>query len=552
GGDAVAQGGEAAGGGEVREAGGRLAALRDRVAAFGLRLATLDVRQHSEVHEAAVGELLAAAGVAADYAALDESARRDLLVAELARPRPLVLPGVELSPATGDLLATLRLMLDAERAEAGAMPTWVVSMTHRPSDVLEVLLLAREVGLWRAAGERVESGFDVVPLFETIEDLEAAGERLDELLTEPLYRRQVAARGGRQEVMIGYSDSNKDGGYWRANWALHKAQAALGRTAAAHGVALRLFHGRGGTVGRGGGRAARAIAALPPVVQDGRIRFTEQGEVISFRYAVPELAHRHLEQIVHAVLTGAAGAGEDGDGGRFEPSPADRTLLEGIGERGMTAYRELIDDPGFWPWYTAATPIEEISSLPIASRPVSRKSADEVDFAGLRAIPWSFAWNQTRYLVPGWYGTGAALGEAVAAGEGPRLAELYRRWPFFAAVVDNAEREMARARLPIARRYAALAEDPDAARSFHRRIAADFAAARRALAAVTGHPELLAANPVIRRSIALRNPYTDVLNLVQVELVRRARAASGPRRDELRAALYLSINAIAAALQATG
>lgn len=530
---------------------GRLAAVRDRAAAFGLRLAALDVRQHSEVHERAVEELLAAAGVADDYAALDEEGRAALLAEELARPRPLLLPGVETSPATADLLATLRLMLEAERAERGSISTYVVSMTHRPSDVLEVLLLAREVGLWRLAGEAVESRLDVVPLFETIDDLENAGDRLAALLSTPLYRRHLAARGDRQEVMIGYSDSNKDGGYWRANWALHKAQAAVGRVAAEHGVALRLFHGRGGTVGRGGGRAARAIAALPPEVQDGRIRFTEQGEVISFRYAVPALAHRHLEQIVHAVLTTAGGA-SPGDGEPFHPEPGDGALFERIGERAMAAYRALIDDPAFWPWYTAATPIEEISSLPIASRPVSRKGASEVDFDGLRAIPWSFAWNQTRYLVPGWYGTGAALGAAVAEGDGDRLAELYRRWPFFAAVLDNAEREMARARLPIARRYAALAEDPDAPGSFHRRIAGDFAAAAAALAAITGRDGLLAGAPVIRRSIALRNPYTDVLNLVQVELVRRARAAEGERRDELRRALYLSINAIAAALQATG
>jgi phosphoenolpyruvate carboxylase len=354
--------------------------------------------------------------------------------------------------------------------------------------------------------------------------------------------------------------------------------------AAEHGVRLRLFHGRGGTVGRGGGRAGRAIAALPREVQDGRIRFTEQGEVISFRYAVPELAHRHLEQIVHAVLTTAgaerdasgesdarggshagaesdaggesdpgseSSAGSEGNAAAFTPSAADLALMERIGERAMAAYRELIDDPGFWPWYTAATPIEEISSLPIASRPVSRQGAGEVDFGGLRAIPWSFAWNQTRYLVPGWYGTGRALGEALVAGEGDRLVGLYRRWPFFAAVLDNAEREMARARLPIARRYAALAEDPAAAGSFHRRIAGDFTAAVAAVGEITGGG-LLAGSPVIRRSIALRNPYTDVLNLVQVELVRRVRGADGARRDELRRALYLSINAIAAALQATG
>jgi phosphoenolpyruvate carboxylase len=530
-----------------------LPTLIDQIASFGLSLAVLDVRQHSRVHEEAVAELLSLARVADDYLEADEGRRRQLLADELVRPRPLLLPGVSTSAATRELLETLDLVRIANAAEAGAMPCWIISMTHDPSDLLEVLLLAREVGIWRWRDGRVESDLDVVPLFETIEDLEHAGERFDSLLKDPIYRQHLTTRGDSQEVMIGYSDSNKDGGYWRANWALHKAQAALGQTAADHGVELRLFHGRGGTVGRGGGRANRAIGALPPGVQSGRIRFTEQGEVISFRYSVPELAHRHLEQIVHAVLTSAATSDQES----FRPSPEDIACLDRIGSLAMQAYRDLIEDPKFWHWYSTVTPIEHISQLPIASRPVSRQSGGVVAFEGLRAIPWSFSWNQTRYLVPGWFGSGAALGDAMDSGQGERLQRLYREWPFFTAVADNAQREMARTRLPISRRYARFAEDPDAVGSFHRRIAEDFQRARIALLTITGQDEILSNQPVIRRSICLRNPYTDVLNLVQIELMRRFRenqdeGADAARREELGQAILLSINGIAAALQTTG
>jgi phosphoenolpyruvate carboxylase len=389
-----------------------------------------------------------------------------------------------------------------------------------------------------------------VPLFETVEDLEAAGERMAALFAHPAYRRHLEDRGRFQEIMLGYSDSNKDGGYWMANWALHRAQGELGRVCREHGVDFRRFHGRGGTVGRGGGRAGQAILAMPPVVHDGRIRFTEQGEVISFRYSLEAIARRHLEQIVSAMLLATAGATEAA--AEAEGEDAAR-LMSAIAERSQRAYRELIDDPAFWRWYTAATPIEQISNLPIASRPVSRGSTDEVDFDGLRAIPWGFAWTQTRYLVPGWYGIGKALSEVMEAEPGAEqeLARLYREWPFLTAVVNNAQREMARARLEIAERYAALAGEGD----FHARIAEDFRRAREAILAITGQEELLSNNEVIRKSIALRNPYTDVLNLLQIELLRRYRAADEgdeEGRRGLREALYLSINGIAAAMQSTG
>jgi phosphoenolpyruvate carboxylase len=388
----------------------------------------------------------------------------------------------------------------------------------------------------------------MVPLFETIEDLDGADAIMDRLFGDPLYAEQLRSRDGFQEIMLGYSDSNKDGGYWMANWALHRAQRQLARTCREHGVDFRLFHGRGGTVGRGGGRANHAILAMPQEVHTGRIRFTEQGEVISFRYALPEVARRHLEQIVHAMLV--APVRSRGSEEREEPSLI--ALMDRIASASMKGYRQLIDDPGLWEWYTRATPIEQISRLPIASRPVSRGTGSEVDFDSLRAIPWVFAWTQARYIVPGWYGVGTGLGAVLNQAEGALelLVRAQAEWPFFAALTESAQRELARARLPIARHYALLA---GADGGYHTTIEQEFEHSREALLAVTGSADLLDDDPVIRKSIALRNPYTDVLNLLQVELVRRHRAATDDAaRDPLRQALFLSINGIAAAMQSTG
>jgi phosphoenolpyruvate carboxylase len=527
---------------------GRLGRARLLASAFGFHLAALDIRQHSGIHEAAVAELLSRAGVSSDYAALGEVERLELLSGELAGSRPLLpRPGPRLDEPTVEALETLDLLRTALEVEPESIGGYVVSMTHSVSDLLEVLVLAREVGLWRREGETLSCPFDLVPLFETVDDLTHAGERLDALLSHPLYRRHVTARGEFQEVMIGYSDSNKDGGYWMANWALHRAQDELAAVCRRHGVALRLFHGRGGTVGRGGGRASRAIRSQPPGVHNGRIRFTEQGEVISFRYGLPELAHRHLEQVVSAQLATCGGRGE-------APQVPDEgaKLVDLLAHDAMEAYRELLGSEGFWRWYAAATPIEHIGHLPIASRPVSRDAGSEVEFASLRAIPWVFSWNQTRYLVPGWYGTGRALGRLCSEPETlARLARLYRDWPFFATLVDNAQLEMARARLEIAAFYAELAADDGGA--IHRLLVEDFRRARQAILALTGQSELLDHDAVIRATIRVRNPYTDVLNLLQVELMRRHReAGDDDAREHLRRALFVSINGLAAAMQSTG
>jgi phosphoenolpyruvate carboxylase len=541
---------------------GRLARLRTRARAFGFHLATLDVRQHSAVHEAAVAALLDAAG-GPDYRGLDEEGRVAVLERALGAPDRLLPPGSDPPQAARDVLEALAVVRDAVEREPASVGSWIVSMTHDPSDVLEPMLLAREVGLWRLEGERVECPIDFVPLFETIDDLAEAGRRTDALYANALYRRQLEARGGLQEVMLGYSDSNKDGGYFMANQALHEAQRALGRSAHAAGVRLRLFHGRGGTVGRGGGRANRAILALPAEARSGRIRFTEQGEVITFRYGLRALARRHLEQIVGAVLLAAVDAREPGDAAAASgpsvsrpPAAAGARVAE-VAERSRQVYRELIDDPAFWSWYRRVTPIDCVTGLPIGSRPSSRGDA-EPTFDALRAIPWGFAWTQIRAIVPGWYGLGTALDELFEREPTARdeLAEAYQSWPFLRAIVDNALREMARSRLEITRLYVARL-DGEGDGELLGRIARDFELGREALLALSGEDDLLENTPVIRRSIELRNPYTDVLNLLQIELLERARTGSPPDTadsgtDELRDALLATVNGLAAAMQSTG
>ena len=530
---------------------GALADARVRAQTFGFHLAALDLRQHSRLHEQAVADLLQRAGVEADYAGLDEDARVELLTRELENPRPFIRLGGETDDNTRSVLGALRVARAAIEQEPESVGSYIVSMTDAVSDVLEVLLLAKEVGLWRRnADGTVESAIDAVPLLETIADLEAGPGLLAALFENPVYAEHLKARGGMQEVMLGYSDSNKDGGYWQANWSLHKAQGAIARTCRQHGVDLRYFHGRGGTVGRGGGRAGQAIQAIPPVAQTGRIRFTEQGEVISFRYALPGIARRHLEQIAHAQLTALADAELAADDHQPDADGPAFALMERLADRSMTAYRDLIDAPEFWPWYASATPIAHIARLSIASRPISRKGMGELDFDGLRAIPWVFSWTQPRYTAPGWYGVGAALAESITGEDLGLLRELQDDWPFFQAITGNALREMARARLVVGRRYSELAEASGASRAPFEHVETEFARAEAALLRVVRRDTLLDPGRAIAATIRYRNPATDVLNLIQLDLMRRWR--SGPEDSETARALLLSVNAIAAAMQSTG
>ena len=511
---------------------------------FGFHLAALDIRQHSRVHEAVIGELLSLAGVNESYASLPESEKVPLLEKELANPRPLYRNREDLSDQTVELLSVFNLMRREMSRDKNAIGAYIVSMTHTVSDMLEVLLLAKEVGMWRMKDGAVKTALDVVPLFETIEDLEKAAPLMASLFNNERYRHHLKARGDFQEIMLGYSDSNKDGGFWMANWALQKGQERLSEVCLENQIAFRFFHGRGGSVGRGGGRANQAIFATPIQSRNGRIRFTEQGEVISFRYARPFIARRHLEQIVNAVLQTAYDT--DCDVGC---KPSMQALMDRIATQSMQAYRKLIDDTQLWQWYKQITPIEHIGNLPIASRPVSRVSANEVQFDDLRAIPWVFSWTQTRYNLPGWYGAGTAIEEAIE--KDPQnlelLQEMWQSWPFFRTVMENVQLELARTRMETAQAYSCLSEQ-----HFHDIIAAEFEKTHAAVLKITGQEQLLDNHMAIQQSIFLRNPYTDVLNRIQIELLKRWAIRSEKQSTPLRQALFLSINGIAAAMQSTG
>lgn len=518
-----------------------------RARTFGFSLAAIDLRQHSRIHENAVDEMMRAAGVAQDYAGLDEPARMELLRRELRTARPLLARSAEVSPETRELLDTLAVIAKQHAAEPESVGSYIVSMASAPSDVLEVLILLREAGLWTIERGQVRCPIDVAPLFETVDDLASAESTMRALFDEPVYAAHLRARDSFQEVMLGYSDSNKDGGYLAANWGLHRAQGALARACADAGVSFRFFHGRGGTVARGGGRAHRAILSSPPACRNGRIRFTEQGEVISFRYGMPAIARRHLEQLSNAMILASARA-DDAD----PVAPDVASLMDRIAAASRTAYRSLIDDPAFWPWFVERSPVLHIGELPIASRPVSRAKG-EIRFENLRAIPWVFSWTQMRYNAPGWYGIGAAL-DALVMGDDSKLAlcrEAYASGGPFRSFIDNAQQEMARARLPVARWYAA-----DRGAALHETLAREFGRAERAVLAITGQGALLDNNAVIQQSIRERNPDTDAINALQVELLRRWRSApgdkDGAKDPELRALILLSVNALAAAMQSTG
>ncbi len=516
--------------------------IRSRV--FGFHLAALDIRQHSQVHEDVIAELLTLSGVSENYTTLKEADKVALLEKELANPRPLCGDREDFSSETVELLEVFKLMRRVLHEDEEAIGAYIVSMTHTVSDLLEVLLLAKEVGLWRIKDDVVITPLDVVPLFETIEDLKRGASLMDALYNNALYRRHLTARDDFQEIMLGYSDSNKDGGFWMANWALHKGQEHLSEVGLQNNIKMRFFHGRGGSVGRGGGRANQAIFAIPIQSRSGRIRFTEQGEVISFRYARPFIARRHLEQIVNAVLQIAHDKECD-----VGCSPPMQSLMERIATQSMQAYRKLIDDPKFWPWYKQLTPIEHIGNLPIASRPVSRVSASEVQFDDLRAIPWVFSWTQTRYNLPGWYGAGTAIEEEIKKNPETleQLQAMWQSWPFFRTVIENVQLELARTRMEIAHAYSGLSQG-----RFHDIIAAEFEKTRSAVLKITGQERLLDNHMAIQQSIVLRNPYTDVLNLIQIELLKRWISRSEKESIPLRQALFLSINGIAAAMQSTG
>jgi phosphoenolpyruvate carboxylase len=532
-----------------RLADGLVADLLRRVAVFGFHLARLDLRQHSEVLAAATAELLQVAGVEPDFLALDLPARARLLAREIANPRPLVRPLGGYSAQTAETIALFQMIARLQQ-ELGpnACNVFIVSMTAGTADVLAPLLFAKEAGLFDP-GPKPGSTLQVVPLFETIEDLHRAAGLMEELFALPVYARQLEAWRGQQQIMLGYSDSNKDGGFVTANWELYRAQRALVAACRQAGATLLLFHGRGGAIGRGGGPTGRAIMAQPPGALSGRLRLTEQGEVAFARYAHPGIAHRHLEQTIHAVFRATLLPAPEGSHDQWA------TEMEALSPLALAAYRRLVyEDPEFVRYFHQATPIDAITGLRIGSRPARRDQSDRIE--DLRAIPWVFSWTQSRHGLPGWYG----LGDAYAAwveGKGTqgrqRWAEMYREWPFFRSLIDNAQLSMGKADLAVARVYDALANPPLRARIFPT-IAEEWRRTREAVLTATGRSSLLDISPVLRRSILLRNPYVDPLSFVQVSLLarRRARPDDDPDRDVLQGLLALTVNGIAAGLQSTG
>ncbi|MGY1814320.1 phosphoenolpyruvate carboxylase [Blastococcus sp. SYSU D00820] len=532
----------------------RLARLREAVDVFGFHLCGLDMRQNSAVHEEVLAELLAWAGVCPDYAALDEEARVELLSGELTLRRPLVRADAELSElARGELDLLTAAAEQVALLGPAAVPNYVISMCESVSDVLEVAVLLKEVGLLDPGadgGPRCPVG--ISPLFETIEDLRRAGTTMAAVLARPFYRALLGNRGNAQEVMLGYSDSNKDGGYLAANWALYRAELTLVELARSEGIRLRLFHGRGGTVGRGGGPSYEAIRAQPPGAVAGSLRITEQGEVIAAKYADPDLARRNLEALVAATLEASLldveGLGDDAE--------ATYALFDDLAERARQAYRELVHEtPGFVDWFRAATPIRELGELNIGSRPPSRKAGDRI--ADLRAIPWVFSWSQARIMLPGWYGTGTALESYVDGGGAPggderlaRLRDLHGRWPFFRTVLSNMGMVLAKTDLGLAARYAELVPDEELRARVFDPIRAEHERTCRMLLAVTGDEGLLADNPSLARSIRNRFPYLEPLHHLQVEMLRRRR--DGDDDELVRRNIQLTINGIATALRNSG
>ncbi|WP_294326864.1 phosphoenolpyruvate carboxylase, partial [uncultured Sphingomonas sp.] len=521
--------------------GGALGRLIRAVETFGFHLATLDMRQNSVIHESVVAELLKVAGVEGDYVALDEEARVALLRRELESPRPLVSPYADYSEQTASELAILREAAEAHaRYGRECIRHYIVSMAQSVSDLLEVHLLLKESGLY-VPGEEPQAHIMAIPLFETVADLEAAPDIMTKWLALPEVAA-IARKRGHQEVMIGYSDSNKDGGYLTSTWQLSKGSTALAPVFEEAGIGMQLFHGRGGAVGRGGGSSFAAIRAQPHDTVQGRIRITEQGEVIAAKYGTRDSAVTNLEAMTSATLLAS-----------LEPemlSPADAARfaagMDTLSDTAFKTYRGLVyGTEGFTTFFRQATPIAEIAGLKIGSRPASRKKSDAIE--DLRAIPWVFSWAQARIMLPGWYGVGAALTGFEDKG---LLREMATAWPLFAATLANMEMVLAKSDMDVAARYAGLVEDKALSDAIFGRIRGGWQATHDGLLSVTRQTRLLEKSPALEASIRLRTPYIEPLNLLQIELLKRHRAGEADAR--IGEGILLSINAIATALRNSG
>ncbi|WP_276358027.1 phosphoenolpyruvate carboxylase [Cohnella caldifontis] len=526
-----------------------------QVELFGFHLARLDVRQHSKEHENAMAEILAKAGVTANYADLAEDEKVRLLHSLLGDDRKLVGEETELSESAREILEVFHTIYRASKEIGeGAIGTYLVSMTESASDMLEVMVFAKEAGLfYRKEDGTVASVIQSVPLFETIDDLHAAPDIMRTLFELPIYRECLKNAGDLHEIMLGYSDSNKDGGMVTANWELRLALKELTRTGKAHGVRLKFFHGRGGALGRGGMPLNRSILAQPPHTIGGGIKITEQGEVLSERYSMKGIAYRSLEQATGALLKGAYLVRHPAQ--EAEAEAQWEAIMRDISEKAQTKYQDLIfRDPDFMKFFKESTPLPEIGELNIGSRPSKRKNSER--FEDLRAIPWVFSWTQSRYLLPAWYAAGTAF-QSYVQGDGSRLETLrtmFREYSFFRTLIDNLQMALAKADLNIAREYAGMIQDETVRTRIFTLIEEEYNRTRDLILAITGQEEILDNVPVIQESIRLRNPYVDPLSYLQVQMLTELRKLRGQGQDdaELLRQVLLTINGIAAGLRNTG
>lgn len=568
----------------MRTAGIEIDGFIKRVEVFGFHLARLDVREETKRHRRAICEVFDRLGIYPDFDARPEEEKIRILSDEIQNLRPLIYDGMELSSEAVNAIETFKVIRWAiDHIGPEAIGSYIVSMTHRASDILTALLLAKEAGLCRISkssitrssphpslspegrggwkggevygsgeGERVSGGIDIVPLFETIDDLRRSKEIMDDILSLPVYRRYVQCHGDIQEIMLGYSDSSKDGGILTSSWELYKAQKGLWAVARRHGIRLRLFHGRGGTVGRGGGPTHKAILAQPPGTIRGNIKITEQGEVISSKYANQGTALHNLELMVAGVIEASSPAYHE------EINLLDEKyapLFDDLSEIAYRSYRELIEDPDFYTYFIYATPIGEIGLAKIGSRPERRGESWKIE--DLRAIPWIFSWTQSRHMLPAWYPVGTVFKRFIDSdpvGNTSLLKEMYSRWPFFENLLDNIQMTMAKADMNIAHLYSGLVPDTGAGDKIFGKIKREFELSKEMILLITGQKKLLDNDKGLQRSIHLRNPFIDPINYIQVNLLKQLRQVgiTEAEQKELTDAVLLTISCIAAGMRNTG
>ncbi|MDR7076529.1 phosphoenolpyruvate carboxylase [Neobacillus niacini] len=524
-----------------------------QVQLFGFHLATLDIRNHSGEHEAAITEILRKVHFSENYAELSEEEKVKILDSILKDPRPLLLLNEDYSPETQQMIQVFHMIKNAHKEfGAGSISVYLVSMTKSPSDLLEVLVLAKEAGIYRLhADGTVESQLNVAPLLETIGDLTAGSKIMETLFQMPVYRNHLKVMNNQQEIMLGYSDGSKDGGTLTANWKLYKAQLEIHEMASKYQIGLKFFHGRGGSLGRGGGPLNKSLLSQPAETIGDGVKITEQGEVLSSRYLLEDIAYRSLEQATSTLMLATANVSKEAEHGNLRDESWE-SAIEEISSISLKKYQSLVfEDPDFLTYFNEATPLRELGDLNIGSRPMSRKNRGR--FEDLRAIPWVFAWTQSRQLLPAWYAAGTGLESFASNNEQnlQQLQQMYEKWPFFRSTIDNLQMALMKADITTAKEYLSLVEDQQIAERIFSNILEEYERTKEILLKITGDKELLDHTPNIKDSVHRRNPYVDPLNFLQVELIKQLRKQDEPT-EELITEVLLTISGISAGLRNTG